>query len=369
MAAYKQFDVLMVNAIFDGMNLVAKEAVVVNQRHGVLALSENTGAHHELGAFAVTLHPFDLQQQADALYEALTMPEAERRDRREASTRVVRQNDVAKWLSRPSWPTSAAVGGAGFALAPFAAEPARSVVIVDFDGTLAPIVSDPPAASPLPGVAPLLTRLARRVGTVAVVSGRPVAFLRNALPVAGVVLCGQYGVERFDGDTVSTLPGAQRWIDAVRAAADDADAALGGLFVERKGALAVALHWRRRPDLEPAAQELGRRLASTHGLRLEPGRQALELRPPLDVDKGTATAALADGASAALVIGDDRGDLAAFAAAGRLVEQGRLGHALRVAVRSPEAPAGLLAQADLLVDEPDEVLRLLEELADMLEPD
>ena len=97
-AAYKQFDVLMVNAIFDGMNLVAKEAIVVNERNGVLALSENTGAHDELGAFALTLHPFDLQQQADGLYEALTMPAAERRDRREACARVVRQNDVAKWL-------------------------------------------------------------------------------------------------------------------------------------------------------------------------------------------------------------------------------------------------------------------------------
>jgi len=97
-AAYKQFDVLMVNAMFDGMNLVAKESIVVNRRDGVLALSENTGAHEELGAFAVTLHPFDLQQQADALYEALTMPAGERRDRREACVKVVRQNDVAKWL-------------------------------------------------------------------------------------------------------------------------------------------------------------------------------------------------------------------------------------------------------------------------------
>ena len=98
LAAYKQFDVLMVNAIFDGMNLVAKESIVVNERNGVLALSENTGAHEELGAFAVTLHPFDLQQQAEALYDALTMPAAERRDRREACARVVRQNDVEKWL-------------------------------------------------------------------------------------------------------------------------------------------------------------------------------------------------------------------------------------------------------------------------------
>jgi trehalose 6-phosphate synthase len=97
-AAYKQFDVLMVNAMFDGMNLVAKESILVNRRDGVLALSENTGAHEELGAFAVTLHPFDLQQQADALYGALTMPVEERRDRRNACVKVVRQNDVTKWL-------------------------------------------------------------------------------------------------------------------------------------------------------------------------------------------------------------------------------------------------------------------------------
>ena len=254
-------------------------------------------------------------------------------------------------------------------LTPLIEDPSHSVVIIDFDGTLAPIVPNPAAAAPLPGVASILTRLVCRVGTVAVVSGRPVSFLRDALPVDGLRLCGQYGVERFDGATVSTLPSAQAWADAVRAAADEADAALPGLFVERKGALAAVLHWRRRPELESAAEELGRRLAASHGLRLEPARQALELRPPLDVDKGTATAALADGAAAALVIGDDRGDLAAFAAVGRLVEQGRLRHAVRVAVRSSEAPAELLARADLHADGAEGVVRLLAELADRLETD
>jgi trehalose 6-phosphate synthase len=109
-AAYKQFDVLMVNAMFDGMNLVAKESIVVNRRDGVLALSENTGAHAELGAFAVTLHPFDLQQQADALYEALTMPPEERRGRRDACVEVVQQNDVAKWLQMQLADISRAAG-------------------------------------------------------------------------------------------------------------------------------------------------------------------------------------------------------------------------------------------------------------------
>ena len=99
MAAYTVCDVLMVNALADGMNLVAKEAVVVNTRDGVLALSENTGAYQELGAFAVTLHPFDIQQQADALHEALTMDRGLRRARREAAALVVQENDIAKWLA------------------------------------------------------------------------------------------------------------------------------------------------------------------------------------------------------------------------------------------------------------------------------
>jgi trehalose 6-phosphate synthase len=98
-AAYTVCDVLMVNALADGMNLVAKEAVVVNTRASVLALSENTGAHQELGAFAVTLHPFDIQQQADALHEALTMDPALRRARRQAAATVVEENDITKWLT------------------------------------------------------------------------------------------------------------------------------------------------------------------------------------------------------------------------------------------------------------------------------
>ena len=99
LAAYKLFDLLVVNAIFDGMNLVAKEAVIVNQRHGVLALSENTGAHEEMGTFALTLHPFDIQQQADAFWEALQMEPAERKERAEACAATVRGNDIDKWLA------------------------------------------------------------------------------------------------------------------------------------------------------------------------------------------------------------------------------------------------------------------------------
>ena len=97
-AAYKQYDVLLVNAIFDGMNLVAKEAPLVNARDGVLVLSENTGAHDELGEWAITVNPFDLSGQAAALYEALTMSERERRRRLEGIRSHVVEHDIATWI-------------------------------------------------------------------------------------------------------------------------------------------------------------------------------------------------------------------------------------------------------------------------------
>ena len=98
-AAYKQFDVLLVNAVFDGMNLVAKEAPLVNGRDGVLVLSENAGAYAELGEWAVGVNPFDVAGQAEALYVALTMPAPERRRRAEAIEARVRAHDIEAWTA------------------------------------------------------------------------------------------------------------------------------------------------------------------------------------------------------------------------------------------------------------------------------
>jgi trehalose 6-phosphate synthase len=97
-AAYKQFDVLLVNAIFDGMNLVAKEAPLVNTRDGVLILSENAGVHDELGEWALTVNPFDIAGQAEAIHAALEMEVGERRRRREAIVAQVRENDIGRWI-------------------------------------------------------------------------------------------------------------------------------------------------------------------------------------------------------------------------------------------------------------------------------
>jgi len=97
-AAYKQFDVLLVNAVYDGMNLVAKEAPLVNEQQGVVILSENAGAHAELGEWALTVNPFDVQAQAEAIEEALGMERGERARRLEAIRAHVRAHDLNAWI-------------------------------------------------------------------------------------------------------------------------------------------------------------------------------------------------------------------------------------------------------------------------------
>ncbi len=98
-AAYREFDLLLVNPIYDGMNLVAKEAMMVNERDGALVLSENAGVHEELGEWAVSVNPFDVSATAEALHAALTLPAMARRASLEAIRRTVRANDISRWLS------------------------------------------------------------------------------------------------------------------------------------------------------------------------------------------------------------------------------------------------------------------------------
>jgi trehalose 6-phosphate synthase len=97
-AGYKQFDVLLANPVFDGLNLVAKEAFLVNEHDGVLVLSENAGVHEELGDWALTVNPVDVSGQADALYAALTLEPGERRRRADAIRGHVRAHDIREWV-------------------------------------------------------------------------------------------------------------------------------------------------------------------------------------------------------------------------------------------------------------------------------
>jgi trehalose 6-phosphate synthase len=115
-AAYKQFDVLFVNAIFDGMNLVAKEAPLVNRRDGVVLLSENAGAHEQLAPWVITVNPFDVAGQAEAIHEGLTMSRVERRSRLEAIRAHVREHDIEEWIEAQLQALDEAVGARGSTL-------------------------------------------------------------------------------------------------------------------------------------------------------------------------------------------------------------------------------------------------------------
>ena len=244
-------------------------------------------------------------------------------------------------------------------LAPFIEHPETAGVLTDFDGTLSPIVDDPAAARPLDGAVEVLRRCAARFGRAAVISGRPVAFLAEHLDTS-LHLSGLYGLERLDGGTLVEHPEAARWRAVVAAAADRAESdGPSGTGVERKG-LSLTLHFRTRPDLEPAVVAFAEAEAARSSLVLRRAKASVELHPPVEADKGSAVLALAEGLDAVCFLGDDVGDLPAFDALDDLAARGV--HTLRVAVRTEEAPAAMLERADLVVDGPEGALDLLRRL-------
>jgi trehalose 6-phosphate phosphatase len=224
-------------------------------------------------------------------------------------------------------------------------------------------VLDPVQARPLPAARDALAALAPRLGRVAVVSGRPVAFLVDALGIEGIVYAGVYGLERMLHGEVVVDPRAEPWLEVMAEVASAADAAFPDLYVEHKGRVAVTIHWRSAPAQAATAQAFAAGIARRYDLGDPlPTRMAVELRPPLPVDKGTVTAELVQGASVAVFAGDDTGDLQAFDVLTGLAESGAVDHAVRIGVRSEEAPPGIF-DADVLVDGPPGLATLLADVA------
>ena len=236
------------------------------------------------------------------------------------------------------------------------ADPARTALLVDFDGTLAPIVEDPDAAVPLPGIVDALGALRTRFGVVAVISGRPVRYLQRHLPL-DLVMVGLYGLERVRAGHLELHPDVARWQPVVTDVIEAARRELpDGVGVEDKG-LSLTLHVRPQPELAVAAFEWATAAAARSGLQVRRARMSAELHPPVAADKGTVTADLLAGLTAGCFIGDDVGDLPAFAALDTFAAGG--GAAVRAVVRSDEATPELLAVADILLDGPPAVLRFL----------
>jgi len=231
-----------------------------------------------------------------------------------------------------------------------------TLLAIDYDGTLAPIVDDPGDAHPLPGLPEVLVALAERGADVLVVSGRPVAFLASQLP-AGLQLVGLYGLEGVKDGRRWEHPNSGAWREAMAdVAAAAAAVTLIGMRVELKD-VSITLHYRGSPEIADTVAELAESLAARSGLEVRKARQAVELHPPIHTDKGTVIEDRVGHATDLVVIGDDVADLAAFAAADRLAARGV--RTTKVAVGSEEAPPELLSRADLMVDGPPGVLDLL----------
>ena len=228
------------------------------------------------------------------------------------------------------------------------------VLFFDFDGTLAPVDDDPTAVQPAPKVLAALEALAPHVRRIAIVSARPVEFLRDHLGgLAGIDLYGLYGLEHSHsgGETV-TEPAALPWVPTMAELADQARAELPpGALVEFKR-LSVALHWRTAPQLGDLVQEWGRARAERLGLRCQAGRMVLELKPPVDRDKGMVIGEIVRDAGGAWYFGDDVSDIKAFAAlrARAAADPDFVG--VCVAVANPETGREVADAADLTLDSP-----------------
>ena len=257
-------------------------------------------------------------------------------------------------------------------LEPLRAEPARTAILTDFDGTLAPIVEHTEDASLPDGARELLVRLTERYALVGAISGRRTADVRTLIGLDTIAYAGNHGLElMMPGDReVSPDPSlagregdAAEFVATVEAGRLDA----AGLRIEDKGPI-QAVHWRGVAD-EAAAEAAARAIgvdAGRAGLEPRWGRKVLELRPVGGGGKDAAVASLlaGDGLDRAVYAGDDRTDVDAFRRLGELREAGELVAAVRVGVLSAEGPPEIAEEADVTVEDPAGWLEMLAWLAE-----
>ena len=257
------------------------------------------------------------------------------------------------------------------ALEPVRADPARAAILLDIDGTLAPIVRHADDAHVPEPTRVQLIAVAKRYGLVGCISGRQSATARRMVSLGSIAYVGSHGAELLPagGTEVEVDPEIAAYEHAVREFARDAwSAELQRLRVRPEDKRAIAaLHWRGAPDeaaAEAAVREVADR-AHAAGLATHWGRKVLEIRPPVAIDKGRGVRRLLSGhdLDAGLYVGDDRTDVDAFAALRALVTAAELGAAVCVGVRSDETPPELEQASDVLVDGPLGVRALLSALA------
>ncbi len=245
-------------------------------------------------------------------------------------------------------------------LQPLRADPARTAILLDIDGTLAPIVRHADDASVPEPTRLQLIAVAKRYGVVGCISGRRSLTARQMVSLGTIAYLGNHGSELLSpGSTeVEIDPEIAAYESTVRAFAEASyTPALQRLRVRTEDKQAIrAFHWRGAPD-EDGAEQAVRAVAEraqAEGLAIHWGRKVLEIRPPVEIHKGRGVRRLLAGRdlAAGLYVGDDMTDLDAFAGLRGLVEEGLLGSAVCVGVRSDETPPQIEQQSDLLVDGP-----------------
>ncbi|HET9015351.1 MAG TPA: trehalose-phosphatase [Thermomicrobiaceae bacterium] len=239
--------------------------------------------------------------------------------------------------------------------------------MTDIDGTISRIVSPPSAAVVEPRAREALALLTQRLAVVAVVSGRDARGARRMVGLDGVVYLGNHGMERLEGGALVVSPLVEPYLETVSAATARLrrELSIPGVVVEAKGATA-SIHYRAAPDpegIEMSVVATARRVAAELGLRATRGRRVVEVRPPVDLNKGTAVRQLAAerGLRGLVFVGDDRTDLDAMDAVRDLRRSGTVA-GLSIGVVGPETPADVRERADVTVDEVDGVIVLLEGL-------
>ena len=256
------------------------------------------------------------------------------------------------------------------ALEPLRSDPAHSAVLLDIDGTLAPIVRHAVDAHVPEATRSVLIEVAKRYEVVGCVSGRRANTARQIVAIGTIAYVGNHGGEllRPGATRPEVDPDLAAWTARIRdfaARAYTSDHQRIRVRSEDKDSIA-AFHWRGAPN-EQAAEEAVRGIAAhaeQEGFEVHWGRKVLEVRPPVVLSKGIGIATLLRGepVHAAVYVGDDTTDLDAFRGLRTLVQSGELASALCVAVGSDEAPPDLAREADITVDGPEGVRELLEAL-------
>lgn len=372
-ALYRMADLCLVSSLQDGMNLVAKEFIACQVDHrGVLALSELAGARDELH-WVVSINPYDAEGVAGALAQGLEMPVEERRLRMTYLRSYLAVHDIYHWLALHFQTAARLLGTRGTTRRlrdcllgvrkklrerPLA-------LLLDFDGTLAPLTQHPAQARVPAHVKNVLEDLAASPGVaIAIVSGRALEDVRRRVGIAGIVYAGNHGLEIAGPGWTQVVEGAQQMRDIVAACCRRLRVRLQhvpGVVIEEKGVTA-SIHYRQTPppfieEVSVATFEEATR-GSPGTLVIRQGRQALEIRPDLPQDKGVAAqwilrrlfGELWEARVGVVYIGDDESDEDAFRALP--------GDALTVKVGSGASPTAARYSVDT-VDDVHEFLHMI----------